>query len=62
MRKTGRISRYSVRKADWRDGLLGIKWCQSTGISPEGTRAVRFQRTYRANATRSQADEVAKVT
>ena len=44
------------------NGLLGIERRQSTGLSLEGTGAVRFQRLYRANATRSQTDDVAKVT
>ena len=51
----------SPAKGTGENGLIGIEWRQSTGLSLEGTSAVRFQRLYRANATRSQTDVVAKV-
>ena len=52
----------SSAKRTGENGLIGIEWPQSAGLSLAGTSAVRFQRLYRANATRSQTDDVAKVT
>ena len=50
----------SSAKRTGENGLPGIEWRQSTGLSLEGTLAVRFQRLGRANTMGSQTDDAAK--
>jgi len=62
MEKVPVFRHISGRKADWKEGTDRDRMAPTCGISLLGTSAVRFSWLYRANATRSQSDDVAKMT